>query len=228
MPNPNPNLRVEPSQEADMIRCAEILSLSFAHESIGPLLFGSPHDPSSWARTALAHWTAVLEHAASFPSVPFAVKCVHTDPESGAETIIGTAYWAVYDRERTPEEAVVEPYTNRLEYVEPAAARESARQIMAPAFAMKHRLVGGQRYGFLSYMAVDPAWRRRGAATACVRWGMERCEELGVPAYLEATEQGRKAYLSMGWEVVRVEGEEMEFPPMMWWPEGVERWVEME
>lgn len=219
----NPNLRIEPSQEADMMRCVEIMSASFSGETIGPLVFGA-HEPSSWSATARAHWTGVLEHAASFPSVPFAIKCIHTNPQSGEETIIGTAYWAVYDRERTTEEALTEPYTNRMEWVEPEAARAEAMRIMTPAFTMKHKLMGGRKFGFLSYMAVDPAWRRQGAATACVRWGMERCRELGVPAYLEATEEGMRAYRSMGWEVVKAE-DGMTYPPMLWWPEGVERWI---
>lgn len=218
---PNPNLRIEPSTEADMARCGEIMSASFASEAIGPLIFG-PHTPAAWAKTGRAHWHAVQEHNAKFPSVPFAIKCVHTDPETGKETIVGTAEWAVYDRERTAEEWTVDPYPNRLEYIEDEADRKQAEAIMQPFIQLRQNLVKGRKYGLLIFMAVDPEWRRQGAATACVRWGMDKCQEIGVPTYLEATEEGKKAYESMGWELLDVEG--MEYPPMMWWPEGVERW----
>ncbi|OAA55721.1 Acyl-CoA N-acyltransferase [Cordyceps fumosorosea ARSEF 2679] len=221
----NPNFSIRPSREADMLRCAEIMNASFSPDPIGPLLFG-PHTPSSWAATAAVHWRAHTEHLASFPSVPFAIHCVHTDPSTGAETIVATAEWAVYDRVRTAAEWVVDPYTNRLEYVEPASARAGAQAMLGPVVAARQDFVKGRPYGLLTFMAVDPTWRRQGAATACVRWGMERCAEVGVPAYLEATAEGMKAYASMGWERVDV-GRELVYPPMMWWPEGVERWADV-
>ncbi|KAJ6779532.1 hypothetical protein PWT90_07853 [Aphanocladium album] len=221
----NPNFAIKPSQEGDMPRCAEIMSTAFASEGIGPLLFGA-HDAASWAKTAAVHWRAHTEHVRAFPSAPFAIKCVHTDPATGAETIVGTAEWAVYDRERTPEEWVVDPYTNRCEYVEPEEDRRKALAILGPVVATRQNFVKGRMYGLLTYMAVDPAWRRQGAATLCVRWGMEKCKELGIPAYLEATEDGMKAYVSMGWEKVDL-GEAL-YPPMMWWPEGVEKWPELQ
>ncbi|KAJ3474738.1 hypothetical protein NLG97_g9714 [Lecanicillium saksenae] len=198
----NPNLSIKPSREGDMPRCSEIMSAAFASEGIGPLLFG-PHEPASWAKTAAAHWRAHTEHAAVFPSAPFCIKCVHTDPATGEETIVGTAEWAIYDRERTPD----------------GVARRPVHQPL-------RNFVKGRRYGLLTYMAVDEAWRRQGAATLCVRWGMDRCAELGIPAYLEATEEGMKTYVSMGWE--KVELGDLQYPPMMWWPEGVEKWTELQ
>ncbi|TQV93190.1 hypothetical protein V2A60_010371 [Cordyceps javanica] len=230
----NPNFSIQPSTEADMVRCAEIMTIAFASDPIGPLVFG-PATPSSYQVTAAAHWRAHLEHAAAFPtSCPFAIKCVHTDPNPDPDTaatkttIVATAEWAVYNRERaTAAEWSVDPWTNRLEYVEPAEVRAAAKAIMDPVVAARQGFVRGRPYGLLTFMAVDPAWRRQGAATACVRWGMDRCAELGVPAYLEATEEGAKAYASMGWERVDVGGGEVAYPPMMWWPEGVERWPEL-
>lgn len=221
----NPNFSIKPSEEKDMPRCAEIMSTAFAHESIGPLIFG-PHTPASWAKSGAVHWHARAEHNAAFPSVPFSIKCVHTDPDTGAETIVGTAEWAVFDRERTPEEWAIDLYTNRCEYVEPEAKRAEAKAILDPVVKLRQDFVRGRKYGLLTFMAVDPAWRRQGAATACVRWGMDRCQELGIPTYLEASEEGMKAYESMGWEKVPLG--ESQYPPMMWWPEGVEKWPELQ
>lgn len=82
----------------------------------------------------------------------------------------------------------------------------------------------GQPFALLGWMCVDPAYRRRGAASACVKWGMERCAELGIPAYLEASEEGMKTYKSLGWEVYSGDGaEELTFPPMIWWPPNAVR-----
>ncbi|KAM3512532.1 hypothetical protein MY11210_003795 [Beauveria gryllotalpidicola] len=225
----NPNFSIQPSQEADMPRCAEIMSAAFASEVVGPLLFG-PHTAASWAKAAAVHWRVHMEHMAAFPSCPYAIKCVHTDPVTGAETIVGTAEWAIYDRALAPGEEEQQqklpddPYTAYLAHVEPAADRAKAEAVMAPLVKTRRELARGRPHGFLSFMAVDGQWRRQGAASACVRWGMDRCRELGIPAYLEATEDGRKAYEAIGWEVVDLPG--LPYPPMMWWPEGVKRWTD--
>lgn len=215
------SLSVEPATEADMLRVAEILTLAFADEPVGPMLFGA-NSPQDWQRTATAHWRGALEHASQFPTAPQVIKCVHTDPATGAQTIIGTAQWTIYDRERhSKEEWERENYTNRFEYIPDEEVRKTAIGAMMPMFRARYDLMKGERYGLLMYMAVHPDWRRMGAATACVRWGMERCSELKVPAYLEATVDGRKAYEKMGWREVPAEG--LDYPRMMWWPEGVER-----
>lgn len=74
-------------------------------------------------------------------------------------------------------------------------------------------------------MATDKDWRRKGAATACVQWGLDLCKELGILAYLEASEQGAPVYRRLGFETVdevacEVDGEVARFPAMIWWPPG--------
>lgn len=77
----------------------------------------------------------------------------------------------------------------------------------------------------LTYMATYKDWRRQGAATACVQWGVDLCKELNIPAYLEASEAGDPVYRRLGFEDVdevhvQVDGSTTSFPTMMWWPLG--------
>ena len=59
----------------------------------------------------------------------------------------------------------------------------------------------------------------------CVKWGLKKCRELGIPAYLEASEEGEHVYKKLGFveaDKIRVDadGEEATFPAMIWWPPG--------
>ena len=61
----------------------------------------------------------------------------------------------------------------------------------------------------------------------CVQWGIERCRELGIPAYLEASAEGRPVYEKLGFEVVEEVPVELDGNieierGMMWWPPGTE------
>ena len=154
--------------------------------------------------------------------MPVGIKCIHTDPETGEESIAGYAEWYFYDRERTAQEACVASYGFRYEWVQPPAERERCLAFYRPMKEQRERVTGTRKFGYLVYMCVDEKFRRKGAASRCVAWGMERARELGVPTYLEATEEGMVAYKKLGWEVVEGGGI---YPSMMWWPEGVERWV---
>ena len=68
-------------------------------------------------------------------------------------------------------------------------------------------------------LCVDEAFRGKGAGKALVKWGMEQCDKMGVPGYLEASDDGKWLYENLGWVVV---GEE-KLPGMMYFPPGVDR-----
>jgi GNAT superfamily N-acetyltransferase len=43
----------------------------------------------------------------------------------------------------------------------------------------------------LKLLQTDPRHQRRGAGSMLIRWGLDESERRGVPAYLEAIEEGR-------------------------------------
>jgi GNAT superfamily N-acetyltransferase len=57
----------------------------------------------------------------------------------------------------------------------------------------------------LETVFVHPAYRRRGVASALLEWGVAEAERLGLLVHLEATEEGRRVYERVGFEVVRGE-----------------------
>ena len=46
----------------------------------------------------------------------------------------------------------------------------------------------------LAILFVHPEHRRRGAASLLMRWGMEKADELGLEAFVEATDDGKPCY----------------------------------
>lgn len=78
---------------------------------------------------------------------------------------------------------------------------------------------------YLPFVGVDPASQGRGIGTALMQPVLDRCDQEGIPAYLEATTpRNRACYLRQGFEVT----EEIHFPkggPPSWrmWREPTPR-----
>ncbi|KAL7942511.1 acyl-CoA N-acyltransferase [Trichoderma barbatum] len=217
------NLRVEPAREEDMPRCLQIVLNAFEHFPKFDIISGGPDSEKNRKLNAERHWRGFKEHLEKYPSVSPGIKCVYTDPDTGEDKIIGFAEWFVWDRERTEEEYMVENYILRMEWVEDMEKRQSVLDAMEPEFNTRRRAMKGRPFALLCYMSVDPEYRRRGAASACVKWGMDKCAELGIPAYLEASREGMLTYQKLGWELYDVPGMDMVFPPMVWYPPNVAR-----
>ncbi|KAI1259741.1 putative GNAT family acetyltransferase [Xylariaceae sp. FL1019] len=59
------------------------------------------------------------------------------------------------------------------------------------------KAIGAKPCYHLTFMGTDPAFERRGAASLMVQWGLERCREEGVSAYLESTLDAARFYEKM-------------------------------
>ena len=58
----------------------------------------------------------------------------------------------------------------------------------------------GGRLAWIGMVLTSESFRRRGLATANLRWAIRRCEELGLVAGLDATPAGREVYRPLGFE----------------------------
>jgi GNAT superfamily N-acetyltransferase len=57
-------------------------------------------------------------------------------------------------------------------------------------------------HSVLDIIFTDPKYQRRGAGTKLVKWGVDRADEMGVEAFLEATRFGRHMYEQNGFRVM--------------------------
>lgn len=217
-------LRVEPATAEDMPRCMAIVNQAFGFSNLVVKCHGED-TPENRVRVGKVHYKSQEDHMQRFPSVPVCVKCtlVTTSPSSGAvtaEEIVGYGEWYVADRERTDEEL------GRLTYIESfgwVAAEDDRAELVSfgvPGRALRKRVLGRRAFGQLRFLAVEETHRRKGAGSAVVRWGMDRCAELGVPAYLESSTYGAGMYERLGFEKLPIEeGEGASlYASMMWHP----------
>ncbi|KAG8158244.1 hypothetical protein KVR01_012005 [Diaporthe batatas] len=63
----------------------------------------------------------------------------------------------------------------------------------------------GDKQLYLSSLIVRPSFRRRGAGTLLVNWGIQLAEGRGWPVTLAATPMGKFLYASLGFQVIGVE-----------------------
>jgi predicted GNAT family N-acyltransferase len=75
----------------------------------------------------------------------------------------------------------------------------------------------------LALLVTASQHRRRGAGSLIVQWGVQKSEELRLPAYLQASEQGRRLYRHYGFEDI----DTVEYNLSEYGLEGVERMTEM-
>jgi GNAT superfamily N-acetyltransferase len=220
------NLKIELAHEEDIEELISIISPSFQNVPVEVLMFGEP-TPENLSNVAAQHLESWRIHAKE-SSLHCAIKCVHTDPETGETEITACAEWFTYDRERTPEQYLPAPHLLGVSWLPDGPDKQKALKFNQPIVDKRNHWMGGRPHAVLRYMAVAPSWRRKGIASMCVQWGIERCRELGIPAYLEASDEGAPVYEKLGFEKVDVveapwEGEVFAYPVMIWWPEGMEK-----
>lgn len=200
------NFWLEEASEADFPALAAVVATCFKSMPIEQLLTG-PLTQSNLDALAGRYLYAHRLHQKNY-SVPAISKCIYVDPETRAETIVGTAQWYINPRERAAEEVEIPHYLLTCDWMPNGPDKAKAIGFSKPFLDARIRAMGRKAHGLLMYMAVLPEWRKRGVATMCVQWGIDRCEELGIPACLEASDMGVPVYTKLGFKII----EDVEYP----------------
>ena len=216
--------RIELAREDEARVLAGLIIPAFAHDPIEKAR-GNVDTSEAIEAASKRHLQAWNEHMEE-TGRPCAIKCIHADAATGKETFVACAEWFIFDKPRSPEDVKKPHYLLSADWlpdVDPL--KETSKRAMKPVFDARAKWLTGRGHAILMYMATDKAWRKQGAATACVQWGIDRCKELGIPAYLEASEDGAPVYKRLGFEVmedvhVEFDGQDAVFPAMIWWPPG--------
>ena len=217
MPTSRFHIELVPNEEIPKL--VELIVPTFAIYSVERVL-GNDGTPESVKAATGRHLHAAKQYTDETGRL-CAVKCI--DTASGA--LSACAYWLVYPRPRSREDTLKGQYLASASWLPDGERKDAALRAMRPVAEKQAKWTMGRPFALLMYMATDPAWRRKGAATAVVQWGLDVCAEMGIMAYLEASPQGAPVYEKLGFEVMdqvecEVDGEVATFPAMIRWPPG--------
>ncbi|CAD0092113.1 unnamed protein product [Aureobasidium vineae] len=131
--------------------------------------------------------------------------------DSGTKEILAVACWYFQTEDMSMQE---------VSDKEEKARKERAEQEPIPGINFgviagfreaqaksKREILAGKRHALLKVLATLPAAQRKGAGAAGLVWGLQRADELGMPAYLEASGMGRPLYVKHGFSEVSTIGQ---------------------
>jgi GNAT superfamily N-acetyltransferase len=128
-----------------------------------------------------------------------------TDPYEG---VVGISQWRIFPRDRSPEELAAEKkwtQADEAKYGQP----EGLNVEMVEAFGAKHgalkdKYLGGRAHVYLHVLMTRPGFQRKGVGTLALQWGVDQADALGLPAYIESSEQGAGLYKKFGFKEIDV------------------------
>lgn len=142
------------------------------------------------------------------------MKVVDTDlPENHADgKVVGMARWQAFTKERTAEELDEELKGAMEPPEEPNINVPMIQDFVDDLLGTRRKNMGGRPYFLLSILATHVDHHRRGIGAMHMKWGCDKADELGLPAYLEASPKGKALYERFGFEAVG----NMEFDARKW------------
>jgi GNAT superfamily N-acetyltransferase len=174
---------------ADLRRIAELETVTFEEYPIYLCLFPNK---ASEPRISAIH-TMLRQQLQWDPSLKLLKVCT---PEG---KIVASGRWNVWPRERTQEELLRD---RQLDWSSDCANDDWCVEYSTSLNETREGLIGKKPHILLRWIVTDPEYRRRGAATMIVKWGLDRADELGIPAILEATDEGKLVYEKVGFKPV--------------------------
>lgn len=172
------NLRIEVAKEHEIPATAVLISRTFAGPDVETFL-GNIDTPAALEATKVRHLRSWHDHMDE-TGRPSVVQCIHTDPATGIESLAACAQWFIFDKPRSPEMVEKPNYHQTGEWLsQEQGGPAKAEAIFRHMVASRVKWSRGRGIAILQFMATAEAFRRRGAATMVVRWGLEECAKAG-------------------------------------------------
>jgi ribosomal protein S18 acetylase RimI-like enzyme len=188
-------LTLRPATAEDADQLTDIYFSAFQHDAISLLAF-----PRS-SPTARKWWHDSILDEITDPHAHF--LCI-TDPSSSTPPkILSYCKW------NSPSAPID---TNLPQWPEGSDV-EIANHFFGNLVRRHERIMRGRKHWYLEFVATRPEEQGKGAAGMLLRWGLQKVDEEGTEAYLEASPEGKPIYEHYGFAeverlVVSLEGKE--------------------
>jgi ribosomal protein S18 acetylase RimI-like enzyme len=170
-------------------------------------------------------WTAELSSSSVLTIIDQRCHTLTSDPavhylkimDTKTGEMIATAKWSVCrgcGEERFETD-------NQTYHLIPEQKTSAMAKILGLLREQRRLCLGMRPHMHLSDLATRLAHRRRGAGSMLIRWGLEKANEKGMEAYLEASEQTRLLYEKFGFKVA----EQFKFDKVQYGGEGEEQYL---
>ncbi|KND88594.1 hypothetical protein TOPH_06744 [Tolypocladium ophioglossoides CBS 100239] len=183
------SLHVSPASAADAPRSVAIEDAAYGPNPSGAAMFPGPFPPGDQVRV-----NALRTQLADDPACRWA-KVVDSGLEAaGEDGMVAFSMWYFWStpRDTLPPRPAWGPGTN-----------PDACELFFGAMREEWlRRWAGKPHVYLKQLHTDPAHQRRGAGSMLLKWGVAEADRLGLPTYLEATEEGRPLYEKHGFRPV--------------------------
>lgn len=173
------NFHVEVAKEEDIPKLSALITPTFTDVPL-EILLGNIDTPEAIAASGERHLRAWREHLEE-TGKSSAIKCIYTDPSTGREKLATRAEWYIFDKPRSPGNARKWNYLLSGEWLpEEDGQRAKANNGFRPMAQVRIKWTAGRAHALCQYLVTDRHFRRQGAATLIVQWGVDRGRELGT------------------------------------------------
>lgn len=126
---------------------------------------------------------------------------LHTLRELSTGEIVAFANWIIPSKNPvTLEDDHGEPSSFSVPPPYPLVDQpDDMDRFLSQAMEQRNKIMGDKAFYELSALVTDPAHRRRGAASALCKWGMDRADANDLDCYLESSPEAVDMYKKWGW-----------------------------
>ncbi|KAF5007652.1 hypothetical protein FDECE_6038 [Fusarium decemcellulare] len=175
-------LKVLSANEDDAPRAVAIEKIAYGPSPVSAVLFPGPSSSENDTRAA-----DLAELLHNNPACRWA-KVVDTD--LGEDNMIAFTMWYIW--ETPPKDSSFSSYRG------PSCNPKACELFFGGMNRMRLELMDGKAYAYLKLLHTDPKHQRRGAASSLIEWGLKEADRLGIPAFLESSDQGKALYEKFG------------------------------
>lgn len=146
--------------------------------------------------------------AERYPGRVQLLKVIDTDlpDDDPYEKIVGVSNWKIFAKERTEAELQREKEEDEKDEEiygsQPGLSKTVVEDFHGATAEYRKKHLGRKPYVLLHVLATRPDQGRKGVGALSVKWGCDKADELGLPAYLEGSPKGVGLYRKWGFEVV--------------------------
>ncbi|KID93157.1 Acyl-CoA N-acyltransferase [Metarhizium guizhouense ARSEF 977] len=183
-------LKVVAASAEDAARAVAIENLAYGPNPYSAALFPGPFPPGGDDSRV-----KMLIHQLEEDPACRWVKVVDTELEAeGHDGMIAFSKWYIWE---TPRDTL--PPTRQWG---PGTNPEACELFFGGMRREWIQRMASKPHVYLKLLHTDPKHQRRGAGSLLLKWGTTEADRLGLPAYLESSEEGYALYERHGWREV--------------------------